>query len=466
MRAFRSAGVAALVAFAVAIACLAGTATKSRASTQSIKAAPLVTAFATTMLQTVIGGVKDEAISAGFGSLLDFIGLNGEAGATSEQVKQIDARVARVEDALAQTTKTVNQIKTDVNAARIDITTIKDTTLRNSYDQAANQALNIVTDIDTALRKIKAANAADPGKAGNATRRDAETYISNYIDGDAEKLQTVVFGDPNGNFGGTPLIDAAFSVATGNDMLTHTEATHIRYLADLYSTYESLAAAITAEYRKARSGYDKADVDAYLNDWIDTISGQLNARRSVPPAGAVIDARTLLMWTLAPARTNNPASPGRITGAGSYDNWGVPGPKTWTDLIVGYASTPKEFLRLRGFDVSAGDVVISNEKRGWTNCQPGFTTYNLATAPPTVGTAYAADPGGCNPGTHGGQTTFQVCKNRAKAGRGGGSIRVCQTHTDQQQVNYNNRKFGGNHLFFPVRRVPVGSFLPPSYLGS
>jgi hypothetical protein len=469
MQAIRRGGVVAAVAATIALACLAGDATKSHASTQAATAAPvLANAFATAMLQTVIGGVKDEAISAGFGSLLDFIGLNGDAAATEEQVNQLDARVQRVEEALAQTNKTVNQIKTDVSAARIDINTIKDATLRNSYDQAANAALDIVSEIDTALRKVKAANAADTGRSGNSTRRDAENYISNNIDGAAEKLQTVVFGDPNGNFGGTPLIDAAFAVATGNDMLTHTEATHIRYLVDLYSTYESLAAAITAEYRKARSGYDKADVKSYLSDWIDTIKAQMNGRRDVPPTGTVVDSRTLLMWTLAPHTVGNPGIGPVLKLAGSYGDWGVPGPKTWTDLITGYASTPKEFLRVRGFDVSKGNVVVSNQPRNYTVCRPGYTTYDLSVAPPTLGTAYAGDGGKCRPGTHGGATTYQVCVNKAKAGRGGGSIRVCQTRTDQQQVDFNNRILNTSHqyYFFGVRRVPVGSFLPSSYPGS
>jgi hypothetical protein len=44
---------------------------------------------------------------------------------------------------------------------------------------------------------------------------------------------------------------------------------------------------------------------------------------------------------------------------------------------------------------------------------------------------------------------------------------VCSTQTDEQQVAYNNRKFGTSDLlFFPVRPVAAGSFLPPSYTGS
>jgi hypothetical protein len=43
-------------------------------------------------------------------------------------------------------------------------------------------------------------------------------------------------------------------VATGNHFLNHTESVHLRYLTVLYTQYESLAAAITAEYPRSRPG--------------------------------------------------------------------------------------------------------------------------------------------------------------------------------------------------------------------
>ena len=464
MHGVRTASVVGVIAVAVALAGLAGSVTKGRAAGQTATVAPVLTGFATGVLQTVAGGIRDEAIAAGFESLLGFIGLGEEQGATSAQVSAIDERVMRVEEALHQATATINETKRNVDAARVDIDKIKDTTLRSAYSQAAQEAFDIVHSIDNALRKTEAANAAPIGHSGNPTRTDAENYISEHIDGAAEKLRVVVFGDPNGNFGGTPLMDAAFSVATGNDLLNHAESVHLRYLVTLYTTYESLAAAVTAEYRRSRPGY--GDQKTYLNNWIATIKSQEDGRREAVPAGAVVDARSLKMWATTPARTRNPLSPGRIAGPGSYTDWAIPSVSRYESLYAGYATTPKNFLHNHGFDVTQGHVVVTNQKRGnYTACQPTIATLDLSGNPPPIGTAYGADTGACKPGTHGGATTFTRCVKKPTAR--GGMRDVCSTQTDEQQVAYNNRKFGTSDLlFFPVRPVAAGSFLPPSYTGS
>ena len=463
----RSAGVVAVVAVAIALAGLAGRVTKGYAADQSTAVAPVASAFATGILQTVVGGIRDEAIAAGFSSLLGFIGLDAEQGATAAQVSAIDERVKRVEVALQQVTARVNETKRNVDAARVGIDNIKDTSLRTAYSHAAQEAFNIVHRIDTALRKIEAANAAPLDKSGDRTRDDAESFISEHIDGAAESLQVVVFGDPRGNVGGTPLIRSAFSVATGNHFLSHAESVHLRYLVVLYATYESLAAAITAEYRRSRPGYREADVKTYLNHWITTIQEQENGRREAVPDLTVVDARTLRMWSLAPGRTRSPVARDAISGPGSYSDWSIPSSAAYESLVSGYTTTPKEFLQAAGFDVSQGNVVMSNETRGYTACQPGFATLDLGVKPPAAGTAYGVDLGGCNPGTHGGSTTYTVCVRRARSGRGGGSTERCTQRTDQQQVTYNARKFGtGDNLFFAVRAVPVGSFLPSNYRGT
>jgi hypothetical protein len=460
----RIAGVAVVAVTIIALASLAGRVTEGHAASQQTAVAPVLTGFATGMLDAVVGGIRDEAIAAGFESMLSFIGLDSEPTATAAQVDAIDARVQRVEAALAQATATVNETKRNVDAARVDLDSIKDTGLKTAYSQAAQAAFDVVHPIDTALRKIEAANAAPMGSSGARTRNDAENYISEHIDGAAERLQVVVFGDPRGNVGGTPLMETAFSVATGNHFLNHTESVHLRYLTVFYTEYEALAAAITAEYRRSRPGYRESDVKTYLNNWIATIKAQENGRRDAVPAGSVVDARTLKMWSTAPGRTRSPLS--KATGPGSYSDWGVPSTGTYQSLVSGYTTTPKDFLHNHGFDVTQGHVVISNEKRGYTVCQPGFATLDLGVNPPVVGTSYGADPGGCKPGTHNGATTYQRCVKKARGGKGGVTT-VCTTQTDQQQVTYNARKFNtGTDLFFAVRGVAVGSFLPPNYKGT
>ena len=155
MHGVRTASVVGVIAVAVALAGLAGSVTKGRAAGQTATVAPVLTGFATGVLQTVAGGIRDEAIAAGFESLLGFIGLGEEQGATSAQVSAIDERVMRVEEALHQATATINETKRNVDAARVDIDKIKDTTLRSAYSQAAQEAFDIVHSIDNALGRSK-----------------------------------------------------------------------------------------------------------------------------------------------------------------------------------------------------------------------------------------------------------------------------------------------------------------------
>jgi hypothetical protein len=63
-------------------------------------------------------------------------------------------------------------------------------------------------------------------------------------------------------------------------------------------------------------------------------------------------------------------------------------------------------------------------------------------------------------------TTYQRCVKKARGGKGGYRT-VCTDYTDQQQVAYNARKFNtGIDLFFAVRGMPLGAFLPSNYKGT
>ena len=164
---------------------------------------------------TIIGGAKDEAVSAGFASMLAFVGLGEEESASKEQVEKLDERVQRVEAAIEKVDAAVNETKRNVDAARVDVAAIKDITLRNAYSAPADAAATQIRQIDHALVEIGAANRAPAGERGNKRRADVETYLANTIALAPETLRDVVFGNARGA-GGTPLIQAAFDVAAGN----------------------------------------------------------------------------------------------------------------------------------------------------------------------------------------------------------------------------------------------------------